>query len=330
MTWPRAQSSAAQGGVEAAGLTARRPAGNLNPMRRFIFAAGVSGLLSMPAGAQAVPGRDLLDFPIGTLADAPALSTHAAGGYWNPAAVGLGRGIRARGSVAALDASAEQAVSAQMLALSVAVPRDVTASLSVVRAGVADIRRTETDPQSVGSDVPYSTTVVSAGLARRAAAFLTGGLALRYRTGVSAGVREAVIGVDGGVVVDGLPFRDARLGVSTHLWRPGSRRDDRPLYAAAADLRALGTGPGRELRGGYGYASAGRDDGEHFLFGAGRGGRVEARAGVARITRYGQSQLRLRLGVGVHHARYVVGVARDESGAGLAPTYQFTLSTSIQ
>jgi hypothetical protein len=299
-------------------------------MRRFIFAAGVSGVLTTPAAAQAVPGRDLLDFPIGTLADAPALSTHAAGGYWNPASVMLGPRTRARGSVAALDASAEQAVSAQMVALSIAVPRNVTASLSVVRAGVSDIRRTETDPQSVGSDVPYSTTVVSAGLARRAAPYLTAGLALRYRTGVSAGVRDAVLGVDGGVVADRLPIRDARIGVSTYLWRPGNRRDDRPVYAAAADLRALGKGPTRELRTGYAFSYGGADAAEHFLFGAGRGGPVEARAGAARITRYGQSQYRLRLGVGVHHARYVVGVVRDESGAGLAPTYQFTLSTSIQ
>jgi len=314
--------------VEAAGLTARPPAGNLKPMRRFIFAACVSACVTMRAAAQEVPGRDLLDFPVGTLAEPPVLSAHMAGGYWNPAAAMLPRGVRGRASVAALDAAAEQAVSAQLIGVAAAIPGELTAALTLAHAAVDGIRRTDSDPQSIG-DVPYSATVVSAGVARRASPYLTAGMAVRYRLGVSDGVRESVVGLDGGLVAEGLPFRDARVGVASHLWRPGSRGSDRPTYSAAADVRAAGSGPLREVRGGYGYAYTARDAFEHVVFASAREGAFEGRAGAVHRVRHGAGQWRLRLGVGVHRGRYAVGVARDESGAGLAPTYHFTLSTRI-
>jgi hypothetical protein len=329
MACPCRQSSAVAGSVEAAGLTGRLPAGNLKSMRRIIFAACVSASLTVRAGAQTVPGRDLLDFPVGTLAEAPTLSTHMAGGHWNPAAAMLPPGSRGRLSVAALDASAEQAVSSQMLAAALAVPGDLTAALSVVRASVEDLRRTDTDPQTIGGDLQYSAMVVSAAVARRVAQYLTAGLAARYRSGVSAGIRESVIGMDGGLMAEGLPFRDARIGVSSHLWRPGSHGRDRATFSAAGDVRTAGRGPLREVRAGYGYAYAERETFEHYLFASARQGPLEGRGGAVRLVRHGEGEWRLRLGVGVHRGRYVVGVARDESGAGLAPTYQFTLSTRI-
>jgi hypothetical protein len=43
-------------------------------MSRFIFAALASFTLAAAATAQRVPGRDLLEFPIGLIADAPPLS----------------------------------------------------------------------------------------------------------------------------------------------------------------------------------------------------------------------------------------------------------------
>src|SRR6476646_10578391 len=54
-------------------------------MSRLTFAALASVLVSAPAVPQRVPARDLLEFPLGLLADAPALSTRMPARLWNPA-----------------------------------------------------------------------------------------------------------------------------------------------------------------------------------------------------------------------------------------------------
>ena len=56
-------------------------------MCRMMFAATVSLVLLGARGveAQRVAGRDLLEFPLGILAEAPALSDQMIGGLWNPA-----------------------------------------------------------------------------------------------------------------------------------------------------------------------------------------------------------------------------------------------------
>ena len=53
----------------------------------------------------------------------------------------------------------------------------------------------------------------------------------------------------------------------------------------------------------------------------------ELRGGLARQSAYGFSTTRLRLGLGLRYARYLVGVAREEGTAGLGSTYQFLLTT---
>jgi len=40
---------------------------------------------------------------------------------------------------------------------------------------------------------------------------------------------------------------------------------------------------------------------------------------------YAAANWRGRLGIGVRHAGYAVGVSREESASGLAPTYHFSL-----
>jgi len=47
----------------------------LKSMRCLSFAACAALLLPSPSDAQSVPGRDLLRYPLGTLAEAPALAT---------------------------------------------------------------------------------------------------------------------------------------------------------------------------------------------------------------------------------------------------------------
>src|SRR5436190_10918625 len=76
---------------------------NLKYMSRFSFAAltsvAVTTLVSLisaaDVNAQWVAGRDLLDFPLGLLAEAPALSERLPGGLWNPATSSLTPSTRA-------------------------------------------------------------------------------------------------------------------------------------------------------------------------------------------------------------------------------------------
>jgi hypothetical protein len=299
-------------------------------MRRMIFAVATCGAVALPAGAQQVPARDLLDFPIGAVAEPRALARATGDGVWNPAACLLPLSARLRVGVAALETPAEQALSAQLLGGAMAMPGDLTLSISAVRAAVDDIVRTDTDPQSVGGAVPYSTTLLSIGLARRTRKYLTAGVAARYRTGELDATRRGAFGVDGGIIADSLFGRDGRIGASTFLWRPGASADERTTYSAAADLRALGSDERREVRAGYGFSYTEETGREHYLFGSARAARLEGRAGLARIERFSRPEWRLRLGVGVYYARYVLGIGRDESGAGLPPTYQFTLTATIK
>jgi hypothetical protein len=310
-------------------------------MRRLNFAtcagaahgvAGALALAALPAAAAAqwVPGRDLLDFPIGTLAEAPALADQAGVVLWNPAAMALlPDTVRARVGIAALTTAADQGVSAQLVGGTLALRAGLAAGLSVARASVADLVRTESDPESLGG-IAYSTTLLSGMIARRSPSHVVTGLALRYRTGQLDGTTRAAVGVDGGLLVDGLFGRDGRLALSSFLWSPGDGENERATYTGAADVRVAGERVSRELRAGYSFLTTEHGMGEHFGFVSARHGPLRGRLGAARSTAFGESRWRLRLGVGVYYARFAVGVAREETGAGLPATYQFSLSSTIK
>jgi hypothetical protein len=298
-------------------------------LRLAVAALLCTGLVSL-AQAQQVPGRDLLEFQVGTIGEPPALAHLAGDGFWNPASIALPVGARARLSAATLHTPSDQAVSAQMLSASLRLPGASTVALGIVRAEVTDLLRTDTDPQTIGV-IPYNTTVASATFARRHEGFVIG-LAVRYRHGEADALRRGALGLDAGVLATDLFGTDrVRFGASTFLWRPGGNGSTRHIrFNVASDVRLAGTDSVQEARMGYAL-SLGDDRGhEHFGFIAARQGPVEARAGLARNEAFGNVDWRLRLGLGVHHARYTVGVAREENGAGLAPIYQFTLSALWQ
>ena len=129
-------------------------------MCRLMFTAITSVVVlgSRGAAAQRVVGRDLLEFPLGILAEAPALSDQMTAGLWNPASAMLRPTTRASIGFAGLTTPQDVGVRLEMIAASYRLKPNVTGSLSVAEASVADILRTDTDPQSLGSEVPYGTT----------------------------------------------------------------------------------------------------------------------------------------------------------------------------
>ena len=289
----------------------------------FAAAAALSVLVaSRPLAAQRVPGRDLYQFPLGALAEPASLASSAGGGFWNPATLALPDSLRVLLSATALNSPIEQAVSAQLGTVSYRFRRGLTAGLQLSQAAVGDLLRTDTDPQSIGGEIPYRSTIVSAVVAARRRGGSVG-VALRSR---SASVDESngrATSLDVGGTIErpfGLPVRAA---ASTFLQSLDGKGDRVSVLGAAEALL-----PGRaDLRLGV---AAQRDRGsgsETFLYGSGRAGILELRGGFARQSGFGSSTTRLRLGLGLRYARYLVGVAREEGTAGLGSTYQFMLTT---
>jgi hypothetical protein len=297
-------------------------------MRRK-FLCGLAAIVCAPGlAAQSVPARDLWEFPLGAVLEPAALATEPGGGLWNPASTHLGRNEKWRIGVASVASASAQSVDGQLLSASYRRQTGVTVGFSVARTSVASILRTDTDPQAVG-DVPYSSLLLSATAARQLLPHVTAGVAMRYREGRADRSVDHAIAADVGVVVDGLPVRDARVAVSSFLWRPGREIQDRPAIVAAADLRLMGD-VHRETRIGYSLNGVNRGAKELGPFVAWRFDRADLRAGYLRTTASGRTVSRVRSGIALHYARYVVGVAREEGASGLGPLYQFTLSSLIR
>lgn len=302
-------------------------------MRCLILTAvllfGQAVLAAPRLDAQRVPGRDLLQFPLGTLDRAAALGGGIADDLGNPAAIALAESDRARIGIGSLQTSSEQGVALYLAAASLNLPRRFTAGLSVVRATVNDLYRTESDPTVVGSELPYSTTLYSASIARQNGGRVATGVSVRYRVGELGDSQGSALGVDGGVLVRHLPFRDASVGVASFLWRPANAEDERTSLNVAGDLRVLGTDD-RGARAGYGLTITEGRERDHFGYAAGRYGRWEGIAGLLYSDAHGDAHWRHRLGVRLRYGEYLVGVARESNDAGLSATYQFMLSMTIR
>jgi len=280
-------------------------------------------------GAQPVPARDLWVFPIGAIFEPPALASQPGAGLWNPATVAVPAGERFRVGVASLTTGNAQGVDGQLLSGSWRRASGTTVAISVARASVGGLVRTDSDPQSVGS-IPYHSTLTSATVARELIPHLTAGIAVRWRNGRADQDHRDAVAADLGAVLHDLPWRDARVAISSFLWRPGREVDDRPAVMAAADFRVAGTDGIRQTRLGYSEHAVNRGARERGPFVSARFDRVEARAAYVRTTAGSGADNRLRTGLALYYARYAVAVAREEGIAGLGPVYQFTLSSLIK
>jgi hypothetical protein len=295
-------------------------------MCRMTFAAVAALAVLGPlraAESQQVPGRDLFQFPIGTLAEPAALASAAGGGFWNPATIALQPGNRLLLSATALNSPIEQAVSAQLGTVAYRAAEHLTVGLQVAQASVQDLLRTDTDPQSLEGEIPYRSTVVSAVAAatRRNASL---GIAFRRRSGEVDLTSGHATSVDVGGMIErpaGLPVR---LAASTFLQSVTGKGDRVSLLGAAEGLLPIRAA---DVRAGLSYQRD-RDAGsETFAFTSARTSLVELRGGIARQSAFGFTTTRLRLGLGLRYARYLVGVSREEGTAGLGATYQFLLTT---
>ncbi len=298
-------------------------------MRRIAFTL----LAISPAAAWGqsgeIPGRDLLTFPIGLAAEAPALGTAAGSGLWNPATALLPTGFGWRLSVAAMNAPSDIAVAAQLFSIAGAW-RGTTFGLSVTRASVSDILRTDTDPQSIGNPVPYGTTVISLLAARRLSSHLSVGIAVRERNGTLDDVSRTGMSVDVGMVAEHLTRFDVRVGASTFLLSPGAAASNRASLLFGVDGRVAGPDSLHALRVGYSLQQAPGLFTEHYIFAAARWSDWEVRGGPLQTDIFGGASFRMRLGIVLHYAGYNVAVAREDGVNGLAPTYQFSLSTLLK
>ncbi|HVX40548.1 MAG TPA: hypothetical protein VHB25_13335 [Gemmatimonadaceae bacterium] len=297
-------------------------------MSRLAFAALASVVVSGAAAAQQVPGRDLLQFPIGLLAEPAPLSNQMGGGFWNPATAALGSDTTARLGFAGLNTPQDQGVRLELAAGAYRVRSSTTVSLSVVQASVSDIVRTETDPESRGSEIPYGTTVLSAGVAQRKS-FLQVGVAARYRWAIADNEHAGSFALDGGVVADRLGRVPIRVALSTFLFTP-NRGADAATYAAAAELPLVKRDSTFALNAGYSASHTEGRGREGYGFASLRFAQLEANGGVAETHAYGGTDHRWRFGVGLHYAGYTVAIGREDGAAGFGASTQFFLTRAFR
>ena len=301
-------------------------------MSRFTFAALASALLSAPAAAQSVPARDLFEFPLGLLADAPALSTRMPASLWNPASRAADSTQRASIGLAGLTTPQNQGVQLAMIGAEYRVRPGLFAAVSYAQASVSDILRTETDPQSIGGEIPYGTSLFSAGLAmtNRHSTFGTwsAGVAARYRWATVDQDQGSAMSLDGGVIIDRILGSPLRAAASTFLFSP-DRSQDAATLMTAVDAPVYRRDSSLTVRVGYSASvtqSRGRDD---YVFTSVDHRWFNATGGFDWSTVFGDRDRRFRLGVGLRYASYVVAVGREDGFAGIGASYQFLLTRTI-
>ncbi len=277
------------------------------------------------ATAQTVPARDLLNAPLGLIGAPAALADGVAAGVWNPATKALEGDDRYSAGVAALNAPVDVALTGQLLSVAFRVRSRGTIGASLARAGVADLVRTDTDPQSIGGDIPYGIWVTSLGYSYRVAPHLVVGAAARYLSGRVDGDQRARLGADAGVLVDGLGTVDGRLAASTFLQTVD--REEPTTLLLAGDARVYQRDSSLMLRAGLGLVRTPRAVTEWYPHVSGSLGRVLVRGGPVLVDAFGTASWRSRLAITLEQDRFTIGVVQESNSSGLTPTYQIAVST---
>lgn len=206
------------------------------------------------AQSGAIPGRDLLAYPVGLVAEPAALPGMLGLGLYNPAAPFLPDSTRLRLAAGAMNTPADIGATAQVFGASTAWRRS-TVTVSLIRAAVGGLVRTDSDPLTIGNDVAYSTMVGSVGMSTRVRENVVVGMALRARTGRLDFDRHAGVSIDAGFVADHLTRLDARVGMASYLASPWRGGDDPPTWLASGDLRVAGQDSVKTIRVGVSVSS---------------------------------------------------------------------------
>ncbi len=276
-----------------------------------------------------VPGRDLLSYPLGLTAEPGALPGILGLGLRNPAASLLPDSGSWQLAAGSMQTPGDVGASAQVMGAS-GRWRGATVSVSLVRAGVDGLVRTETDPLTRENDIPYNTTVTSLSLSRSAGQHLAWGVALRLHSGRIDATSRMRLGADAGVVASHLTPFDARIGASTFLISPGASAGEPTTWLVAGDARLVGHSDSRELRVGASAEATANRPSEQFAFASMRVGVLEVRGGPVRTVAYGEENIRSRLAVAIHYGGYAVGLSREDSPSGIAPGYQFIIRSLLR
>ena len=167
--------------------------------------------------------------------------------------------------------------------------------------------------------------------ARRIAPKLIVGVAVRERSGTLDDVSRSGVSVDVGAVAEHLTRFDVRLGASSFLLSPGAAAAERAELAVRSG-RPVGRcrQRARACAAGYSLQVAQGLFTEHYFFASARWGDWEVRGGPVQTDIFGGANFRMRLGIVLHYSGYNVGVAREDGVNGLAPTYQFSLSSLLK
>lgn len=303
---------------------------SLNRMRRKFLCGLAATLGALPLRAQPVPARDLWEFPLGAILQPAALSADPAVGLWNPAVHSLAPNEQLRVGVTSLSATSQQGVDGQIAALVWRRPNNGTLGVSIARSSIDGIVRTEFDPQALGN-IPYNTLLLSVSATRELLPQVTIGLAARWREGRVDDVVRSALAADFGVIIRDFPLRDTRIAVSSFLWRPGREIEDRPAILAAVDgVVFRDAARTHEFRAGYSFNGVNRGTRESGPYLLARIDRLEGNIAVMASSVAGRRVTRIRSGLALRYARYIVGVGREEGISGLGPLYQFTLSSMLR
>jgi len=298
-------------------------------MRRKFLCGLAAALWGPVLAAQPVPARELWQFPLGAVLEPAALASEAGTGLWNPASVSMPADSRFRVGVAWLSASVSQSVESFLVGASWRGPSGYTLGVSVARAAVGGLVRTDNDPTSVGN-IDYNSSLVSATVARQVIPHLTIGFSARFREGRTDLLIRSAIAGDLGLRVDSLTSHHLQIGLSSFLWRPGRERDDQPIFLAAGDARLFARNDWPDIRLGYARGATSGGAREHGPYLSARTGPLEVRGALVITRAYGERDLRARSGLTLHLKRYIVGIGREEGIGGLGPLYQFTLSSLVK
>ena len=283
------------------------------------------------AAAQSAVAADLWRVAAGTLVVPAALATDGSAALWTPAYAIPGEGLGLRAGVEAIHAPADEGVGGAIASVAFHPRGAWTLNAVWGRLDIADLVRTETSPEALGS-IPAYAQVFSIGAARSfAASGVTVGVAARALDGRLDDHGSTRWTTDAGVAYAG---RHLRLGATTHFFDPSSSSAfSGASYSLGAEYSASvadlwGTPALFAVR--YGLGLAHGEDAAHLVTaGLTLAGLLELDAGAAREGTAGTGVWRSRVGATVTAGRYRVYIGRDGGVNGFEATYRFGLAATL-